>query len=429
MSETLNIVTSLFMMAMSLIENFLALSVVELYFPRKRKVDKYLFVIILCMLSSTINTSENPLYSFVLVLALFTYSIFALEDGNELSKLFVSLFAFMVMIFSAFIVILILGWIDPTTIEDLDISSVRLCLETLLTKIIFFILYQTIKVKSHQFHYLKNQWIVFSITSLITVVSIILLYDVLLQQMSLLYLCGGLIMLIMVLYLTFYYYFIVIARTNECLLEKQLEVQILESNRSFSKRILEMNQTSRKLNHDLKHHFLILESYVKANDNESILSYLKMLNNQVQEISVMQTENNAFNNLVNYYIQEMNNNEIEFEHQVSNDCSFLMDTDLAIIFGNLFSNAIEASKKLETNRKIILKVLEQGRVVSILMRNHYDEDSVQLVNGKCITTKPDMEEHGFGLKNIEVAVAKNRGYHEIEVTKEYFGVFICFCIT
>lgn len=429
MSETLNIVTSLFMMAMSLIENFLALSIVELYFPRKRKWDKYIFVLILSALSNSVNTIESPLYTFILVLALFTYSLFSLEEGNVLSKLFISLFAFMVMIFSTLIVILVLGWIDPTTFQKLGISSITLCIETFITKLIFFMFYQTIKVKNHQFHYLKKQWIVFSITSIITIVSIILLYDVILQNAALLYLCGTLIVLFMILYTTFYYYFIIIARTNECLLEKQLEVQILESNRSFSKRILEMNQTSRKLNHDLKHHFLILESYVKANDNESILSYLKMLNNQVQEISVMQTENNAFNNLVNYYIQEMNNNEIEFEHQVSNDCSFLMDTDLAIIFGNLFSNAIEASKKLETNRKIVLKILEQGKVVSILMRNHYDEDSVQLVNGKCITTKPDMVEHGFGLKNIEVAVAKNRGYHEIEVTKEYFGVFICFCIT
>jgi sensor histidine kinase regulating citrate/malate metabolism len=94
--------------------------------------------------------------------------------------------------------------------------------------------------------------------------------------------------------------------------------------------------------------------------------------------------------------------------------------EIAILLGNMFDNAIEATKNSE--RKIIkLDVQIQDAYLSVCMKNSIDK-SVLTENKKLNTTKGNNRYHGFGIKNIKRIVEKHSGLISYD---EENGYFIC----
>ena len=83
---------------------------------------------------------------------------------------------------------------------------------------------------------------------------------------------------------------------------------------------------------------------------------------------------------------------------------------LAIIFGNLLENALEACKKLpQEQRYIILEATYIKEMLQICIKNSSSEKLKKDNRGRYLTTKEDNGRHGIGLASVEQALADYNG--------------------
>ena len=90
--------------------------------------------------------------------------------------------------------------------------------------------------------------------------------------------------------------------------------------------------------------------------------------------------------------------------------AFLRPSDLATMFGNLLSNALEAERKVAERSKayIGLKVFKKGGMVSVHIENYWPEEVV-FKKGLPTSTKGDSVNHGFGVKSVSYVANKYGG--------------------
>lgn len=84
---------------------------------------------------------------------------------------------------------------------------------------------------------------------------------------------------------------------------------------------------------------------------------------------------------------------------------FISSVKLYSLFGNALQNAIESTEQIEDQgrRQIILNVKNKGNLILVHMENSCPEDEpLTLVNGLPETTKADKEEHGYGMRSIQM---------------------------
>ncbi len=103
----------------------------------------------------------------------------------------------------------------------------------------------------------------------------------------------------------------------------------------------------------------------------------------------------------------------------------MAETDIYALFGNLLDNAIEyeAGLREEEKRFISLSVRHERGLVSIRVENSYEGPALQ-ENQLPATTKPDAENHGYGLKSVRRIVEKYGGAMNLVIQDGMFQVLI-----
>lgn len=86
--------------------------------------------------------------------------------------------------------------------------------------------------------------------------------------------------------------------------------------------------------------------------------------------------------------------------------------DINIILSNLFDNALEACT-LTSEKVLKLSIKYSKGIFQIAMENSHC-NSFKMVKNTYVSTKPNSELHGYGLKNIEWIVKKYHGNVEYE---------------
>lgn len=87
-----------------------------------------------------------------------------------------------------------------------------------------------------------------------------------------------------------------------------------------------------------------------------------------------------------------------------------MGGHLAIVFGNLLDNALEACREVEVGKRYVtLDVSYEKEVLMIAVTNPYRGERRKNRAGKYITTKKDCRSHGLGLSSVEQAAKAYRG--------------------
>ncbi len=92
------------------------------------------------------------------------------------------------------------------------------------------------------------------------------------------------------------------------------------------------------------------------------------------------------------------------------------------IIGNFIDNAIGARRQGE-EKQIQFNMRADQSTLLIKVENDFASTLIQK-NGQYLTTKPDKNHHGMGLKSIQMIVDKNNGKMEIEVTDHKFSVVV-----
>ncbi len=108
--------------------------------------------------------------------------------------------------------------------------------------------------------------------------------------------------------------------------------------------------------------------------------------------------------------------------------SFIKDSDLYALLGNILDNAIEAVDNVpdQTKRCINFIVEKKCGAVTVCENNYYSGEIVKDGNGVIVTKKADELRHGFGLKSIREITSRYDGIFDIDTEKDIFRLSIVF---
>ena len=108
--------------------------------------------------------------------------------------------------------------------------------------------------------------------------------------------------------------------------------------------------------------------------------------------------------------------------------SFLRESDIYSLFGNLLDNAIQAVLSLPPEQRIInLSVRAVGELLSVNSYNRF-AGTVEMDEGLPVTSAEDMENHGFGTRSMAKTVEKYGGNISFLARDGIFNVNILFPI-
>ena len=208
-------------------------------------------------------------------------------------------------------------------------------------------------------------------------------------------------------------------------MQKQLEIIKVENDKQLEKYI-ELNkkyEETSKIAHDVRKHMEILETLIKEN-NSDVEKYKEHLYGQLDKMTnVFKCENRILSIIMSQKMLEAESKNIKVDiDMVDSDFNAIEDIDMTAIFVNLWDNAIEASMKLdEDRRKIDIIIGKTLNSIVVSFDNVYDGNIV--AKGKKFLSAKGVG-HGYGLTIIKEAIRKYKGTCKFENNDELFCVKI-----
>lgn len=208
-------------------------------------------------------------------------------------------------------------------------------------------------------------------------------------------------------------------KEKEQLTEKYLNEQINHYE------YLEIRETeTKKFRHDMRSHMQMLSSLARGGEYDKIDEYIGEMNVRLERFGNLVTvQNGIVDAVVNQYYSNAIQNRIDMEVKGIFPKECCIDAyDLCTIFSNVLSNAYEATIKAQ-EKKIILECRYNEKKIIFTVTNTYKNEG-QFEGDKFITSKEDIDYHGYGLINIRESVKKYNGVLDIEITNSEFSVTI-----
>lgn len=175
--------------------------------------------------------------------------------------------------------------------------------------------------------------------------------------------------------------------------------------------------------HDMRHQIRSLK-----NGNGADNKFINELENSISIYdSTIKTGNETLDVILTDKSLRCNANDIQFMCIVDgNRLAFMEDMDINSLFGNAIENAFEYELTLEDREKrfISLNVNAEGELLFIRVENYF-EGTLDIKDDLPITTKPDAQNHGFGMMSIKRIVDKYGGSMLTKVEDGLFKLIIC----
>ncbi|WP_077613080.1 sensor histidine kinase [Clostridium sp. Marseille-P2415] len=185
----------------------------------------------------------------------------------------------------------------------------------------------------------------------------------------------------------------------------------------------------RRMRHDMKNHLTGLLGMVQAGGAEEATCYLQELLDdgiagRPEEVS--RSGNIVVDSLVNHKCALARREGIDFEANVFLPISLpFHGGHLAIIFGNILENALEACRDMKDGKGYIrLEASYAKEVLFLTVCNSYKGARKKDRDGRYATTKSDPGRHGLGLASVEQAAACYHGQVEVTDRKGIFQVSV-----
>lgn len=203
------------------------------------------------------------------------------------------------------------------------------------------------------------------------------------------------------------------------------ELQILDMQAKLAEeRIASDAETEHRLKtlrHDLRHHMLLLNDYIKTNQSDKALEHISSVTDYIDSTMSKQfCLNSALNATLSHYANLSELKGINFICEISLSRQLpLSDIDLVVIFSNALENAVNALEICDTKR-IEIKGFESDGKFFFEVKNPFCGE-VEFQNGLPVSHSVN---HGYGTKSIASMVEKHEGMYSFTVEDDIF-VFRC----
>lgn len=167
----------------------------------------------------------------------------------------------------------------------------------------------------------------------------------------------------------------------------------------------EHNENLRRFRHDINNHFIAIEKLALSQEYGRLQDYIR---NITEEQGVLQVKVISGNLLIDgllsakFDVARKYGIDIEYNIEIPVELPF-EDTDLCIIVGNALDNAIDGTKGVDYDKKIVINMeMKQGNFL-LKVRNTFNRTSIKYEgNGNCFhTSKTDKNNHGMGIGLIK----------------------------
>lgn len=176
--------------------------------------------------------------------------------------------------------------------------------------------------------------------------------------------------------------------------------------------------------HDLKHQVAALRRNIHDPNSQSALKEIESA--VLIYDAVAKTGNPVLDTILTEKSLYCENHQIQLTYMADGTrLSFISDTDLYAMLGNLLDNAIESVLELDEpeKRSIGLTISMAGNMLIIHTENYYHHP-VKMENGLPVTTKKDTHYHGFGMKSLQLLATRYGGTLAVDADDEIFNVNI-----
>ena len=181
---------------------------------------------------------------------------------------------------------------------------------------------------------------------------------------------------------------------------------------------LRQSEAVRRFKHDLVNHMGVLRELINQKKTEKAKEYIDTIWNLQDEFDLkILTGDSCLDVILNYYRYLAEAEKIDFTviGKLTEETGIEM-FDMTTLMGNILQNAMEAAVQTAVP-KIRVELIEHRKEIFIVVSNSAAEE-INISNGVLRTSKTDMANHGFGLKNIAAVVEKYHGEYYMESAVE-----------
>lgn len=186
----------------------------------------------------------------------------------------------------------------------------------------------------------------------------------------------------------------------------------------YYQQLLEKQQETKALWHDIKKYIAAMQAVAAQNDSEQLRQIAQAAEDAYERVKdISAVGNPVVDALLNQYLRSAKENQIQVLLDITIPEVLAISTLLlSVVIGNTFDNAIEACRLIAPEKRVIhLQLRKQNRILFYSIENPYIDAVTQLRVGK---------HHGYGLKNVERAVNQNNGNFQVEKSKGLFVIQI-----
>ena len=186
----------------------------------------------------------------------------------------------------------------------------------------------------------------------------------------------------------------------------------------YYQQLLEKQQETKALWHDIKKYTTAMQAVAAQNDSEQLRQIAQAAADAYERVKdISAVGNPVVDALLNQYLRSAKENQIQVLLDITIPEVLAISTLLlSVVIGNTFDNAIEACRLIAPEKRVIhLQLRKQNRILFYSIENPYIDAVTQLRVGK---------HHGDGLKNVERAVNQNNGNFQVEKVDGNFIVQI-----
>lgn len=347
----------------------------------------------------------------LIVTAVFLFQVIFLK-GSLIKKLYSSILYFLCILLISSTTVGITAYLFGTTVEAVysDFTYVRvltvLLVQTLLTLSYIMIIHFT---KKSSVYFNKSEWLViFSIF----LASVFIMFFIHLFRMSSNislkshFLFNIVNLCILGINFGLQYMIYNINRKNKKIQELEISRQQLQYQSIYAENIQQQANVVNHIRHDLKQHMTILSIMISEGKLDEARQYMQIYQTDVIPLeSHINMENPYLEALINVKFTSANKNNIQVYFTCQAELKAYSDVALCNLIGNLLDNAIEACKKVEASKVILLSVIgNEDRLMIVCANSVREQDNITFK-----TTKANPHKHGFGIKTIKSIVKQYDG--------------------
>ena len=205
------------------------------------------------------------------------------------------------------------------------------------------------------------------------------------------------------------------ASQRVALLNQQMDIQ--------TENILSLEQSyhsQRAVSHEFTHHMNTISSLLEKQQYEIASQYIRDLQEkQTSRVFVVNSHHPIVDAILNQKYQAAKEHGIDMQIRVSDLAALSIPTEkVVVILSNLLDNAIEACERYSGEKAIQLSMILADKM-TLSIRN--TTEPVQIVNGIPRTTKPDKQNHGYGLQNVERLLNDMKAEHAWSYQDNWFS--------